>query len=493
MEKQLDLGAFLAQQTGAGTVDSQGDFTVSHQQAARKMAKFALPRETAWVSLLVQAAVRWNCRSLQIKQSRQETLFYFDVPNLNLVPTEEAIVGCLLSANIGGRSALEAFCLALRALVGQARLSFILVADGGDMVPRPIYSGQHYGEISESARRDPRFSPKAGISLTVYHKPRKESDAPTLIFHRGGVAIVGELDRYCYMSPLPIFVDGRRVDGLLTSNPLRFSRKRRPLLVSGLRNLVDSPTGMPLPVSFEAKTFSLLSNPRRTLRTYGGRADFDAVFLLAHRLPNRLPDPLQGLNDRPTAQSHLVLVNDGVVVESLPLKIRTLDMALWVFVNASGLSTDLTGFTTIDDDKRRARLEEVMTQVGFQLCQKDLQDIDFFRLDRDDQSPDDERADFQDAVKQRIKVLVRGGGAGLAITLFNPLVGTTAALGAIAGAYYLKEQAQKSDPYLLDRDKVEGRLATDFEELQKVLLTTSGLTDEPPAEPLKGVEFDQAN
>ncbi len=489
MDKQLDIGAFLAQQSDAGTVDSHGDFTVSHQQAARKMAKFALPRETAWVSMLVQTAVRWNCRSLQLKQSRKETLFYFDVPNLNLVPTEEAIVGCLLSGKIGGKSALDAFCLALRALVGQARLSFILVADGGDMVPRPIYSGQHYGSITEAERRHPRFSPKTGISLTVYHKPRKESDDLTLMFHRGGVAITGELDRFCYLSPLPIFVDGRRVDGLLTSTVLRFSKRRRPLLVSGVRHLVDSPTGMPLPVSFEAKTFSLLSNPRRTLRTYGGRADFDAVFLLSHRLPNRLPDQLQGLNERPTPQSHLVLVNDGVVVETMALKIRTLDMALWVFMNAAGLSTDLTGFTTVDDDKRRARVQEVIAQVGFQLCQKNFQDIDFFRSDLDAQSPDDEKADFQDAVSQRLKILMKGGGAGLALTLINPLVGTTATLGAIAGAYYLKEQAQKADPYLVDRDKLQIRIARDLEELQKLLVTT-GVLNDGPEEPLKGVEFD---
>ena len=70
MTAQHDLLSYLEQQAGSGVKDSEGDFTVSHTNARKKLAKFALPRETAWVSKLVQAAVGWGMTRLQVGQSQ---------------------------------------------------------------------------------------------------------------------------------------------------------------------------------------------------------------------------------------------------------------------------------------------------------------------------------------------------------------------------------------------------------------------------------------
>lgn len=468
MSKQLDLGAFLSEQVSEGTVDSHGQFTVSHTQAARKLAKFALPRPSGWVTKLVQAANRWNCGAVQMRQSSTETLFHFTLPTRGQIPTEDAIVSVLLSGKVGGQTALDAFCLALRALVEQADLSFILVADDGDVEPRPVYSGRYYGQLSERERLDRRFRPHPGLSLTVYHRPPSTHDDglfDAIARLRSYVPIIEELDRYCHVSAVPLLLDGRRVDSLVSSPGLGFTKSIQPLFFLGLENLQHSPEQMPLPGDFEEKMVSLLSHSRRIARAYGGDRDFQAVLIGQAQTVA----PLLELS-RSKRRTRLVWVTDGVIVEEERLEVRTETVGLSIFINGAGLGTDLTGFTLLRHEPMLQRRAEVLRAVAEQLRSRRVRDQDLFRIDTDAQSPSDEEHDVQEAVRRRIKLLLRGSGAGLALTLFNPVVGVPTTLGTIMAAYARKPREPQAE-LLARREALDKAIPDDLTLIRDHLLS----------------------
>ena len=467
MTKQLDLGAFLSDQTSEGTVDSHGEFTVSHSQAARKLARFALPRASAWVSKLVQAANRWSCSALQIRQTSSETLFHFGMPKPSDIPTEDAIVSRLLSGKVGGPDALDAFGTALRALVEQARLSFILVADDGDLPPRPIYAGAYYGELSEKARLHKRFNPKPGISLTVYHRPPSSRDdgiREVVSRLRSYLPIVDELDRYCYASPVPILLDGRRVDGLVASRGLGLSESNRPLALLGLRELRHSPPHLPLPEDFEEKIASLLSHPRRLARSYGGAKEFQAALMLTARFEQGWTDLLG-----PRRRTQLLWLKDGLVVQEGLLELRTTTVGVTMFANADGLDTDLTGLGLLHNEEYRARWTEILAATATALRDQRIEKADFFREDQDSQSPTDREWDEQETVRRRIKVLLKGSGTGLTLALLNPIIGIPTTVAAV-GYTYARKPKPVDEKVKASQDKLEEVIWKEVSHLRQYLV-----------------------
>lgn len=485
MGEQLDLGAFLAQQSAAGEVDSRGDFTVSHHEAVKKLARFALPRSHAWVCKLVQAAVRWGCFRLNLKQSRTESQFHLRFREVHQIPNEDAIVAGLVSGRVSGPEAMDALAMALRALVEQAKLSFVLVSDNGKSPPRPIYAGYHYGHVSETERMNPRFRPGPGLTLTVYHhRPYKEGPAdvwdllPPL--HRGDVPIARELDQYAYVCPIPVSIDGRLVDGFLQASALKFSHSHRPLVQGGLSGLEYSPPRMRLPADFEEKVLSITTHPKRALRTYGGRKEAAAAFLLTYLVPadTRMPGNL------PQKRSRLHWVADGVIVETETLEVETSDLSLEIYANASGLPTDLTGFTTLDNDQRALRRAEILKGVGARFADLKARDTDFFRDDVDHFSPVDRQADATETVQKRKKIMLGGTGTGLALTLVNPVLGVSTTVAALVGGYKAGLSRVDRESVLRRRNLLERRLVSDFETLQKAL---SGFLSDLSG----GIEFDE--
>lgn len=470
MGDQLDIGAFLAQQAGAGQVDSRGDFTVSHHEAVKKLARFALPRPHAWVSKLVQAAVRWGCFRLHLKQTRTESQFHLRFAHVKDIPDEDAIVAGLVSGRISGPEAMDALAMALRALVEQARLSFLLVTDNGKRAPRPIYAGYHYGQISEAQRLHERFRPGPGLTLTVYHhRPYKEGpmDVWDLLppVHRGDVPITRELDQYAYLCPFPLSIDGRLVDGLLHASAMKFSQSHVPLIQGAMIGLEHSPPRMRLPADFEEKILSITTHPKRAQRGYGGRREAAAAFLLTYHVPadSRMPLAL------PHKRSRLHWVADGVIVESETLEVETSDAALHIYANASGLATDLTGFTTLHNEQRARRRAEILKALGARLGDPVLKDTDFFRDDLDHLSSVDQQTDLSEKQQKRKKIMLTGSGTGLALTLVNPVLGVSTTVAALVGGYKAGLGRVDRESVLRRRTILERRLLADLDGLRKAL------------------------
>lgn len=430
MSSQLDIGSFLAQQTAAGEVDSQGDFTVSHNEAVRKLARFALPRTTAWVSKLVQAAVRWGCLSLHLTQAGPETNFHFVMDDGIPVPNEQDILSALVSAGVTGPRAVDAFGLALRGLVEQAQFSFLLVcASSEGEEPKRIYAGSHYGALTENQRMSDRYVRPGGISLTVYHHSRPGHDrvGGAIVAGKQAREIVEELRAFSYMSPILITINRESLEGPLTNPILGYSASLRPLVLSGLTGLEHSPAQLPLPPGYEEKLMSLLSHPRRILRSYGGRTSFAAAFLMTFRTENAPAESYR--------RSRLLWLLDGVIVDEEEIGARDA-LELRLYANAAGLKTDLTGFRLVETDEYRQRRSEILKAMVLALEDPRLSEADFLREDRDAHSPGDDEAIKDEVFRRRLKVFATGGGAGLGLMVLAgaPLLGTLLMAAGAAGA-----------------------------------------------------------
>jgi hypothetical protein len=484
MSSQHDLLSYLSEQASDGVKDSEGDFTVSQQNARKKLAKFALPRETAWVSKLVQAAVGWGMTRILVAQSKNETQIFFQTRSPGQLPTPNELVNALLSGKIVLDTPLDHFSLGLRALVEQAGLSFLLVANDGEVLPKPIYAGAHFGQMSEGARLDKRYDRAAGMTLTVRHSPplSAQSDVSELFgLSEFGLPIIEELRDYAYASPVPIIYEGRHLEGILDS-PL-LGNSQVPLLQSGLSKLEHSPERLRLPPCFEEKHCSYRSHPRRVRRSYGGEKQFACGYILAAKSP-----PTNWRERRST----LRWVRDGVIVQASSLDTTTQWLSLHLFANAEGLKSDLTGFQLVLGDEFFARRAEILRTLGQEIMTWYDRADEFFREDRDEKSQTDDEYEEDRAFRKRVKVLLKGSAAGLMLTLVNPPFGIAATLGSVANAYrqkFLKPHVMSDSK----REHLIGLVKGDLITLSQDLLRIGREDLEPPEKPAKLGQIDPKN
>lgn len=390
----LDLARFLTEQTSEGQVESQGEFTVSQDKAARKLGRFALPFDYEWVLKVVQAAVRWNCEEIDVRQHRTFTRFEFRPARLDQMPVEETLVNTLLSARIGGKQPIELLCVALRALVEQSDLSFVFTCDTGDeeTSPRPIQAGQDAAALSKEAQSH-RLPPFTGMRLLIAHLPlgrffMGRLTPKSMLNDRPDIGISQALQKHCYLSPIPIRLDGRDLTEVMANPHFGATGKMQPMVLSGVHSsaVPSLPPAMPVPVSFEEKVFSLRTHPRRALRNYGGTKRL-AVWFLARSISVRgrqTWNPHRDASGLAPPHQHVLFVRFGVVVDRLKVKCLTRQTELFVFVNANQMKTDLSGLALVVDDPSRKDLREILRRVADKLASFGPQQ--FVREDRDELS-----------------------------------------------------------------------------------------------------------
>lgn len=423
---ELNLDEYLAKRGAEGTTQGEGNFTVSHSAAAQKLGKFALPRRYAWVSKLVQAATVWGCSELSVSRNHTQTRFRFPLA-VEQVPAEETLLNTLLQVTLSGRTALQHFCQGLRALVQQTGLSFLLVLDNGQEQPRPIYAGAYFSNISEGQRLHPHYFGGEGITLTVDHIESEHLSRGMLSRFRGrmhGFPILGELNSRAYLSPVPIKLAQRRVDGLLNSAHA-WRDNLRPLYQGGVVVPWLGLESLPVPESFVERTMNVFTDHRIpwTPEVESG-SNFTAIFLVSVKIQARLGSFWE--KQRPQGFLHWMV--DGVVVQTEYLKVPTDILVLNVFLNGSGLKTDLSGFQLIDDidkDYRRKQVEEAIGRF-FEGTPMPL----FFAPELPTAEPAPKR------LRRRLSQVFKHSSPGLALSLFNPAFGVPVALGCgLVGAF----------------------------------------------------------
>ncbi len=143
-------------------------------------------------------------------------------------------------------------------------------------------------------------------------------------------------------------------------------------------------------------------------------------------------------------------VRDGVVVQESTLDIRTELLSLHILANAQDLRSDLTGFQLVLEDELFERQSEILRLLGEEVMRWSEKVDDFFREDRDQQSAADSEYDKDQAFRRRVKVLLKGSAAGIALTLINPPFGLTTTIGSVATAY-APHFLQSDTPSVLNR------------------------------------------
>ena len=119
-----------------GRLDSEGAFTVARDKREEKLSQFTLAHEYDWVLKLIQAANGWLCERVEISQTRVATSFLFLPSKESRFPSDSAVIDAL-DRDLLERTPVAALAMALRYLVSQIDLSFVLVKDDCEQPWKP--------------------------------------------------------------------------------------------------------------------------------------------------------------------------------------------------------------------------------------------------------------------------------------------------------------------------------------------------------------------
>lgn len=177
----MDLENFVSGQSSVGKHDSTGAFTLSLEQATRKLSQYRFPRQHAWVCLVIQAAVGWKCKGVVITQTDSQTSFRLSRGSGG-PPLSQEIFGAL-DQELDGKSPLSRFCIALQFLLSQKPAKAV--------------------SLQEDKHND--------LLLTLSHEKSKRFGWLPLVARRQQLGAIEELERFATYSPIPVTVDGRRI------------------------------------------------------------------------------------------------------------------------------------------------------------------------------------------------------------------------------------------------------------------------------------------
>lgn len=202
---QQSIDALLAALRAAGTADSEGWFTLDHDQALRKMRAWQLSDPHEWVLLLVSAAIASGASSVQVWRGDEQTLVSSD--GVGPTPAEvNELFGHLLDGCDPGRaSVLMPLSVALNSVLALPRAEIEMWAGSG---------GQ------EAALRivERRAEVKAGTSVWKglhFHVRRPEA-----FLQRMTVSAEERLVRdRCRFAPIPVYCNGSPVNGAPFGEP----------------------------------------------------------------------------------------------------------------------------------------------------------------------------------------------------------------------------------------------------------------------------------
>lgn len=335
----LDKGEFLARQQSAGRVDSSGSFTVAWDKAGKKLAQSRLPRTTAWILKVVQAAVTGDAPELRIRQGRWSTEIHFEP---RCLPTLEELLAAFARSGAGAGPSLEQLVTALSAVGPGQERPFTLVLKDSDRVDKIVWDG----ELSEQ-RDVSGFMWKRGITLNVRvgsgpAAPRNASEAE-------------ELRLYAHAAPCEIYLDSRRIDPVVTTAPpglppLRFHwpysftpKEQAAYLALGSLPAEESFSPFFLPVDLAKRANRRALSDRATdARPLLVQLSDERRIAVLWRLDFRFID---SIFEKISGPSYCRWLKDGVVILEEELPNLQLPLVLTLYLDAGNCDTDLSGFS----------------------------------------------------------------------------------------------------------------------------------------------------
>lgn len=359
---ESELFQWIRQQESEGVLHSEGTFTLAQEQAWKKLGSFQLPFPEAWVLKFVQAAVRAGLSELKVVQSRSDTQFFFEGPlDWGIRELERG----LFDMEFEAPEALRHLVVGIRALAGASVRPFSVRFQG---VPARHWDGSRFQQAEQVV------ASASSLVLSVSHFEIGHSRSIFSLDNREAravsTAILKALTDHCFPSPIPLFVDGRRINGIVNESYYQPRETCRPLAF------------VTLPPSAELPAFSLLQFEDWQQAQVSGqdvRLDSDeelfsslstagAMALACVFFKQKEPDLSGAQTGCKPGRSTLAWVRDGVVVERELLSIREC-VGLLVLVSAEGLKTDLSGLKVRDGAEATLRKCHALYGVGQQLEQ----------------------------------------------------------------------------------------------------------------------------
>lgn len=363
----FDLGAYLAEQRAEGTQESEGTFTVSTERALAKMASFTLPGPYDWVLKIVQAANAWHAPELLIRQTRVATSFFFCPPEDQEFPTAERVIGVLQSSALDNARPLDQLCMALRSLVDQCSLSFVLAIRLENTAGRPIFAGDDTTQLDQRVREAWATLSRPGVRLTVSHFKGHESVTGRYIptfsrVMRRDVEIVRILETRAFASATPILVDGRLLTDLARHANWGHTRWYRPVQVASLAPEQGCFVGKAFPQHLPLGSIQIPEPSLRNRQPWYYLTTMEGTSLREQAMSLR--ETLGVLDERPLPMHHCVhWTRFGVVVHTRTILNECTDTTLAVFIPAEDYRSDLTGLSIDLEDEDTPRLRTLLGTI----------------------------------------------------------------------------------------------------------------------------------
>jgi hypothetical protein len=373
MTDGFDLGKYLQDARAEGQQDSEGSFTIAQDKALSKLAHFALPGEFDWVLKIVQAANLWSCPNLQVRQTRIATSFYFRPPAAKF-PSDSEIVGALSRGSAEADGPVHELCIALRALVDQAKLSFVLATRYEGEMGSPIYSGDDVSALGGWERQRWSTLTRDGLRLTVSHFKGNESFTGRYIptfsrVARRNVAIAEILRTRAFCSPVAIFLDGLEITNPFHHRKIGQNLFYRPLAL-GLGDSVGT--------TLEFQSYPALTASRQLQRPTQLKdpdlpwcllRTFEWLALEEYRVTSQKLLGTFNLEYLESEQHRVFWVRHGVICHNQTIFNGSIATAALLFLPANQLRSDLTGLAVHMDEEATERANRFQQLVGDSLEQ----------------------------------------------------------------------------------------------------------------------------
>ena len=329
-----ELEVFLHQQYSQGQESSQGLFTLDRQRAVEIISRCQLPGSEFWILKFIQAASILRVKSLDIRQTKTENTIRIYGKNWPIQDFEQVFFNVAET----GSGAIDNLRLALWSLgIGQSR-AFQLTFPNSDR-----------SYLWDGAKMTIRKSLKlAYLHVTVSHRTRKSGQIFSVLSPLRAASIntqVADLVRSrAFTAPITLRIDGLRCDGFQNSPSHGFQDLSYPLRCYGL-DLNIPPLPIP-PGTYENPSVPKDPNLHKLSEnfSYGSlRSSQGAIaFLVGHCAWVKSGE--RGGYKKGSHRSTISWIRHGVIIQQDELDLPRLAISLGLFVNASHLNTDLTGF-----------------------------------------------------------------------------------------------------------------------------------------------------
>lgn len=358
MNKPSELERFLRSQSTEGRVESRGAFTISRQEALAKLGEFALPFSGAWAVKVVQGLVASGSEfPIRVDLSATEIHFFFLRPDFSLDEFEERFY----TPEPSKRRSLRHLLSGLWNVALREKWGFQLALM--DCSTTLIWDGHQLHRVESPRKRD-------CACLAVAPLQQKKN-----LSWVAGIAMAGSrnaellltLAQRCYLCPVPLTVDGRRLDSLQRSPHNGWGEQTFPFTLGfaeadlpSLRIPPGTFLGVPVPLHSTSPDLVLEEGGgwKRSAEARMKDLKFCKESPLSFLLCANMRKESKSGSDYWTetrGPSMISWVLDGVVIEEERLFERARHISVGCFVSAEGLDTDLTTLSLLDTEEKRRR------------------------------------------------------------------------------------------------------------------------------------------